>query len=349
MFTSYSKKTFQSTEEGLDDFTQFKEQEETIQTTATGLFGQIRIFTLNEAFEDDVLGLHVSAKSGQKVAVKKLGKWKNADNIARDIENEAGDFFKNAQEIYDWLESLDDNDSDKPDYKVDDFDSLLKWWEEGTNMISPLRLENKIKEEASLQQRCASFNPRVAPYVYGLNEVYNPNNPKTHFIAMECMDKSLQQILNEARAAGNPSELSDEFAYQLIAICFKLFQHGISHNDLHPGNIMVNSIGRPYLIDFGLAKDNLSPYKTFASIDKLPEHLHRYLRPIGDWSYVARKEKRVAAMVDELYILDDNFPYLNEIKIGLELLKNNEFPNKVIPVLLGPPKSKGGIFNLLGL
>ena len=69
---------------------------------------------------------------------------------------------------------------------MNDYDSLLEYYEYMSGqekMKSPLRLENKMRKEAELQQKCASFSPRVAPYVYGLNEVEEfENNNKTHFI-----------------------------------------------------------------------------------------------------------------------------------------------------------------------
>jgi len=329
-------KTFQSTEEGLDDFTNYKEREENVSSSAAGEFGQVRIFTLISDFEDDVLGLHVSAKRGQKIVVKKVGNYHDEDSLAMLLTRDADDpDFQNAQELYDWIKTVPDDDVVKPKFEVNDYDSLLKYYEYMAGYTSdqnPLRLENKMRKEAELQQLCASFSPRVAPYVYGLNEVESDNNNnKTHFIAMECMEKSLTDLFDTR----TPQEgrVSEEFYCQLVALCFKLFQHGISHNDMHLGNIMVNSIGRPYFIDFGLSKDDMNPYQTFRNLFKtnLCEE-GTLLRDVYDWAKKATDEKRVAVKVDGLYVLDDDFPFFVKLQTGLELLKKNDFPVSFVPV-----------------
>lgn len=359
MFTSYSVATFQPAEEGLDKFSWFKESEETIAIQAVGGYGQIRIFTLIKPFKENVLGLDVTANSGQKIVVKKVDKWHDLEKLFRQTFRPIGKKsrqrtapYKNVQALFDTIKNSKPGEDEYVDYPVNDFDSLEQWLDD---MMGgrPKSLENTIKKEASLQQRCASFKPRVAPYVYGLNEVYNSDNSKTHFIAMECMDKSLKQLLDEAPDL--LQTLTDEFACQLLALCFKLFQHGISHNDLHAGNIMVNSIGRPYLIDFGWSKDNLSQYKSFKFKSQLLKRdLHPYLKVAENWGHIAEREGRIGKeKVDGLNVLDEDFPYKEQVKLGIELLTINDRHIRITPVFI-PMKydtsiSKTGIFSLLGL
>lgn len=166
MFTSYSKKTFQPAEEGLDKFNWFNEQEVAIQ--AVGGYGQIRIFTLSKPFKEKVLGLDVTANPGQKIVVKKVDKWHDLEKLFQQTFRPIGQKsrqraapYKNVQALFDMIKNSKPGEDNYVDYPVDDFDSLEQWLDD---MIGrPKSLENTIKEEASLQQRCASFKPRVAP------------------------------------------------------------------------------------------------------------------------------------------------------------------------------------------
>ena len=72
---------------------------------------------------------------------------------------------------------------------------------------NPIRLENKMRKEAELQQKCASFSPRVAPYVYGLNEVEEFEN-NSHFIAMEYMEESLKDCFKNRLFLEPPKTLT---------------------------------------------------------------------------------------------------------------------------------------------
>lgn len=167
------------------------------------------------------------------------------------------------------------------------------------------------------------------------------------------MDKSLKQLLDEAPDL--PQTLTDEFACQLLALCFKLFQHGICHNDLHAGNIMVNSIGRPYLIDFGWSKDNLSRYTSFKFHPQLLKRdLHPYLKVAENWGYNAKREgRRQKEKVDGLNVLDDDFPYKEQVKLGIELLTINDRHIRITPVFISMKYDTSigntGILSLLGL
>ena len=113
-------KTFQFTEEGLDDFANYKEREENVSSSTAGEFGQVRIFTLNSDFEDDVLGLHVSAKRGQKIVVKKVGNYHDEDSLAMLLTKDDDGDFKNAQGLYDWIKTVPDDDVVKPKFEVND-------------------------------------------------------------------------------------------------------------------------------------------------------------------------------------------------------------------------------------
>jgi len=359
MYNSYLSKEFQFAEEGLDDFKRYKEREKEVLPTAAGTFGSVRIFTLDSDFDDMVLGLRVSAKRGQKIVVKKIGKYHDEDSLAKDLTRDDttgdGSHFTNAQELYDWLKSVPKDDKARPDFEVNDYDSLLKYYEYMvgyTAKQNPIRLENKMRKEAELQQKCASFSPRVAPYVYGLNEVEEFEN-NSHFIAMEYMEESLKDCFKNKEETDSTS-ISDEFSCQLLALCVKLFQHGIVHNDMHKGNIMVNSIGRPYFIDFGLSKDNMNPYESFINLHKTGLCVPRStLSDVYNWA----KEKTRAGKwpeknVDGLYALDDDFKFFDKLHIGFELLRKNDFTVSPVPIFKKKKKKTedGNIFSrLLGL
>lgn len=97
----------------------------------------------------------------------------------------------------------------------------------------------RIRREASFQQRCAKSD--IAPIVYDVN-------PTQKYIAMEQLDS--QPVKTYAGKS-----LPNTLQYQICALMHRLDTVGILHNDMNAHNIMLNRLGRPYVIDFGLSKE----------------------------------------------------------------------------------------------
>ena len=119
---------------------------------------------------------------------------------------------------------------------------------------------------------------------------------------------------------------------------------------------MVNSIGRPYFIDFGLSKDNMNPYESLLNLYKTGlcvTHSHSTLSDVYDW---AREKKRAGKWPEKnvhgLYALDDDFKFFDKLHIGFELLRKNDFTVSPVPIFKKKNKKTedGNIFSgLLGL
>ena len=97
----------------------------------------------------------------------------------------------------------------------------------------------RILREAKFQQRCAKVN--VAPPVYAVHS-------KQKYIAMKQLDS---QPVKTYR--GKP--LPEALQYQICALMHRMDNVGVLHNDMNAHNVMLDSDGRPYMIDFGLSKE----------------------------------------------------------------------------------------------
>lgn len=91
----------------------------------------------------------------------------------------------------------------------------------------------------------------------GIAQVYDagasdPTSPDQAFIVMEFVDG--KPIIEHARAA----ELDVNERVRLMAMVCDAVQHahqrGVIHRDLKPSNVMVDSIGQPKILDFGVAR-----------------------------------------------------------------------------------------------
>ena len=84
-----------------------------------------------------------------------------------------------------------------------------------------------------------------------------------HFITMELVQgKTVSELLPRH---GLPLNKFFEIAMPLVDAVASAHQHGITHRDLKPDNLMVNDEGRPKVLDFGLAKLRLEPGDAAAS------------------------------------------------------------------------------------
>tara|TARA_B000000441_G_C21680212_1_gene312966 strand:- start:268 stop:939 length:672 start_codon:yes stop_codon:yes gene_type:complete len=96
----------------------------------------------------------------------------------------------------------------------------------------------KMRKEAEFQQQCASAE--VSPRVY---EVDNQGKR----IIMQMLDTLPAETYRG-------SELPEDLQYQLCALMHRMDDLGIMHNDGLARNVMLDTAGRPYMIDFGFAK-----------------------------------------------------------------------------------------------
>lgn len=98
--------------------------------------------------------------------------------------------------------------------------------------------EKKIHQEAVHQQIAAAAG--AAPPIFGIN-------PAEKYIVMKCMDTIVaKEFIN------NP--LPESLQYMICALMGRLDNAKIMQNDSNALNVMLDERGRPYMIDFGMAK-----------------------------------------------------------------------------------------------
>jgi serine/threonine protein kinase len=115
-------------------------------------------------------------------------------------------------------------------------------------LIYPVTEHSKAFDEAGL---CARLNhPAITTILDG--GVVELQGQKAHYIVMEFVDGV---SLSEWLAQNRPN--LDTVLKLLIALCDALqyaHNHQVIHADLKPANILVDSAGRPRLIDFGISQ-----------------------------------------------------------------------------------------------
>ena len=92
-------------------------------------------------------------------------------------------------------------------------------------------------------------------------------NDLTCYIVMNNLNRNLEQIKTHCGQQTSPDNPRLTYGnglyimYELVQILKKIHKRGILHRDVKPTNIMVSDKQRLYLVDFGLAVDNLK-YET---------------------------------------------------------------------------------------
>ena len=97
---------------------------------------------------------------------------------------------------------------------------------------------NKLYKEALHQQIAASTG--AAPPIYGLH-------PQEKYIVMKCMHTL---VVTEYKEQNMPESLQ----YMICALMHRLDTAKILQNDSNALNVMLDERGRPYMIDYGMAK-----------------------------------------------------------------------------------------------
>ncbi|HZI18096.1 MAG TPA: serine/threonine-protein kinase [Pyrinomonadaceae bacterium] len=114
------------------------------------------------------------------------------------------------------------------------------------------RFFNEARIQASLQ------HPNVAA-LYDFSEITSPEGARVPYIIMEYVDG--QTIAERLEAYGGPLPLS-ETVYIFEKVCEAIeyiHRHGIIHRDIKSNNIKVSTRGEVKLLDFGIAKGQMSP------------------------------------------------------------------------------------------
>ncbi|MDA7838817.1 protein kinase [bacterium] len=96
----------------------------------------------------------------------------------------------------------------------------------------------RIEKEAALQQTCALAG--ISPPVYGIDR-------DKKCIVMKMLASLPVQMYRE-------QALPDDLQYQICALMHRLDEAKVMHNDMNAFNVMLDDTGRPFMIDFGLAK-----------------------------------------------------------------------------------------------
>ena len=104
--------------------------------------------------------------------------------------------------------------------------------------FKPKKSVNRILKEAQLQQICASV--AASPSVLGVSE-------SERYIVMTKMDS-----LPAETYAGQ--EMPSELQYAICGLMGLMDEAKVLHNDMNARNVMLDTSGRPWIIDFGLSK-----------------------------------------------------------------------------------------------
>lgn len=153
------------------------------------------------------------------------------------------------------------------------------------------------------------------------------------FLTMELVDgKSLDQLIPE-----DGMDLADffEVALPLVSAVSAAHRRGITHRDIKPGNVMVNSEGVVKLLDLGLAK--LDGVKRDATTQSGMETLTQEGRVIGTVPYMA-PEQLAGRPVDHLVDIFALGVVLHEMLTGSRPFAGTSSAEVISSILRDTPK-----------
>ena len=118
------------------------------------------------------------------------------------------------------------------------------------------RFEREARSMAALHHR------NLCP-VYDAGEIEG-----RHFLTMAAIEGStLKQTLQEDGPLGNPKVV--EFAVKIASAIQTAHEAGIVHRDLKPANVMIDPVGEPIVMDFGLAHSRLPDQAELTQTDAI--------------------------------------------------------------------------------
>lgn len=104
--------------------------------------------------------------------------------------------------------------------------------------FKPKKSVNRIHKEAELQQKCAAVG--ASPMVLGVSNT-------ERYIVMKQMDSLPAETFKG-------QEMPENLQYGICGLMGLMDEAGVLHNDMNARNVMLDSSGRPWMIDFGLSK-----------------------------------------------------------------------------------------------
>ena len=104
--------------------------------------------------------------------------------------------------------------------------------------FKPKKSVNRIHKEAELQQKCAAVG--ASPMVLGVSNT-------ERYIVMKQMDSLPVETFKG-------QEMPENLQYGICGLMGLMDEAGVLHNDMNARNVMLDSSGRPWMIDFGLSK-----------------------------------------------------------------------------------------------
>ena len=104
--------------------------------------------------------------------------------------------------------------------------------------FKPKKSVNRIHKEAELQQKCAAVG--ASPMVLGVSNT-------ERYIVMKQMDSLPAETFKG-------QEMPENLQYGICGLMGLMDEACVLHNDMNARNVMLDSSGRPWMIDFGLSK-----------------------------------------------------------------------------------------------
>jgi|TARA_B110001450_G_scaffold256629_1_gene287842 RIO-like serine/threonine protein kinase len=104
--------------------------------------------------------------------------------------------------------------------------------------FQPKKSINRIHKEAELQQKCAAFG--ASPSVLGVS------NAERYIVMTKMATLPVETLKGQ--------EMPEDMQYAICGLMGLMDEAGVLHNDMNARNVMLDTNGRPWMIDFGLSK-----------------------------------------------------------------------------------------------